>query len=216
VGEQKGCGVRIITVSAAFGAGGGIVGPAVAERLGMPFLDRAIPLAVARSLSVPIDEALDRDERRPSLLDRIISGMAAAAGPLGITPTAAAGAVTGEDAFRATTEQVVRDLAQAGGVVLGRAGAVVLADHPAALHVRLDAKREVRIHRVMVHEQMSYEDATTLLDDTDRAWESYVRHFYKSDPRDPRLYHLMIDSTTISLETCSDLIVTAAMAAPPD
>jgi cytidylate kinase len=216
VGERKRDFVRVITISAAFGAGGSVVGPSVAERLGMPFLDRAIPLAVARTLSVPVDEALDRDERRPSILDRIISGMAAAAGPLGVTPTAAAGAVTSEDAFRATTEQVLRDLAKGGGVVLGRAGAVVLADDPAALHVRLDATREVRIRRVMAHEAIRFEEAMALLDDTDRAWESYVKHFYKTDPRDPRLYHLMIDSTAISLDTCGDLIVTAAMAAPPD
>jgi cytidylate kinase len=106
-------------------------------------------------------------------------------------------------------------MAEGGGVVLGRAGAVVLADHPAALHVRLDASREARLRRVMAHEHMPEGEAAALLDETDRAWESYVRHFYKTDPRDPRLYHLMIDSTAISLETCSDLIVTAAMAAPP-
>jgi cytidylate kinase len=110
---------------------------------------------------------------------------------------------------------VLRELAIGGGVVLGRAGAVVLGQHPAALHVRLDGRREKRIKRVMDHELMSKEDAAALLDETDRAWESYVRHFYKADPRDSRFYHLMIDSTSISLETCTDLIVTAAMAPAP-
>jgi cytidylate kinase len=64
---------------------------------------------------------------------------------------------------------------------------------------------------------MSYEGtdrdaAAKLLDQTDRAWESYVRYFYKTDPRDPRLYHLVIDTTVIPLATCTDLIVTAARA----
>ncbi len=204
--------VRVVTISAAFGAGGSVVGPAVATRLGLPFLDRAIPLAVARSLSVPVGEALDRDERRPSLLDRIVTSLAAAAAPLGIAPTAAAGAGATDDAFRATTEEVLRELALGGGVVLGRAGAVVLAQHPAALHVRLDGRREQRIERVMAHEQMSKDEAAALLAETDRAWESYVRYFYKADPRDSRLYHLMIDSTTIPLETCTELIVAAAIA----
>ena len=204
--------VRVVTISAAFGAGGSVVGPAVATRLGLPFLDRAIPLAVARSLSVPVGEALDRDERRPSLLDRIVSSLAAAAAPLGIAPTAAAGAGATDDAFRATTEEVLRELALGGGVVLGRAGAVVLAQHPAALHVRLDGRREQRIERVMAHEHMAKDEAAALLAETDRAWESYVRYFYKADPRDSRLYHLMIDSTTIELETCTELIVAAATA----
>ena len=32
--------VRLITVSAAYGAGGSVVAPALAERLGLPFLQR--------------------------------------------------------------------------------------------------------------------------------------------------------------------------------
>jgi cytidylate kinase len=215
MGDEYRCRVRVVTISAAFGAGGSVVGPAVAERLGLPFLDRAIPLAVARSLSVPVGEALDRDERRPSLLDRIVTSLAAAAAPLGIAPTAAAGAGATEDAFRSTTEEVLKELATGGGVVLGRAGAVVLGQHPAALHVRLDGRREKRIKRVMGHEQMTKEEAAALLDETDRAWESYVRYFYKADPRDSRFYHLMIDSTSISLDTCTELIVAAAMAPAP-
>jgi cytidylate kinase len=209
------CRVRVITISAAFGAGGSVVARAVAERLDLPFLDRAIPLAVARSLSVPVDEALDRDERRPSLLDRIVNSLAAAAAPLGIAPTAAAGAGATEDAFRATTEEVLRELALGGGVVLGRAGAVVLGQHPAALHVRLDGRRDKRVHRVMSHEQMTKEEAEALLNETDRAWEAYVRYFYKTDPRDSRLYHLMIDTTAVSLEATTDLIVAAASAPAP-
>jgi cytidylate kinase len=209
------CRVRVITISAAFGAGGSVVARAVAERLDLPFLDRAIPLAVARSLSVPVDEALDRDERRPSLLDRIVTSLAAAAAPLGIAPTAAAGAGATEDAFRATTEEVLRELALGGGVVLGRAGAVVLGQHPAALHVRLDGRRDKRVHRVMSHEQMTKEEAEALLNETDRAWEAYVRYFYKTDPRDSRLYHLMIDTTAVSLEATTDLIVAAASVPAP-
>jgi cytidylate kinase len=141
-----------------------------------------------------------------------VTSLAAAAAPLGIAPTAAAGGGATDDAFRSTTEQVLKDLALGGGVVLGRAGAVVLGAHPAALHVRLDGRKDLRIKRVMSHEGMSKEDATALLAETDRAWESYVRYFYKTDPRDSRLYHLMIDTTAISLETSTDLIVSAAMA----
>ena len=38
----------VITLAALFGAGGSVVGPRVAERLGVPFLDRQIPDAVAK------------------------------------------------------------------------------------------------------------------------------------------------------------------------
>ena len=49
-----------------------------------------------------------------------------------------------------------------------------------------------------------------MLDANDRARTAYVKHFYGADPADPRLYHLVIDSTAIPLETVAELIVTAA------
>jgi len=43
---------------------------------------------------------------------------------------------------------------------------------------------------------------------TDRARAAYLRRFYDTDGNDPRLYHLIIDSTALALATCGDLIVT--------
>ena len=51
------------------------------------------------------------------------------------------------------------------------------------------------------------------LDETDRAREAYVRHFYRADARDPALYHLTIDSTALPLDAVVELIVLAAEAA---
>jgi cytidylate kinase len=204
-------GSRIITISASFGAGGAIVGPAVADRAGLPFLDRAIPVAVAETLAVPLGEALEHDERRPSALERIMASMAGAGTPLGAAPAIDASIAVGEDDFRAATERVIRDLAdRSGGVILGRAGAIVLRGHAGALHVRLDGPREARIARVMDRQHLDRDAATRRVDETDRAWESYVKFFYKINPRDPKLYHLMIDSTALTLETVTDLIVAAA------
>ena len=201
----------VVTVSGSFGAGGAIVGPMVADRLGVAFLDRAIPVRVARSLDVPVEEALDRDERRPPALARFLSSLAVGGDALGATPAGTADRVANDDAFRVETERVIREMAgDAGGVILGRAGAVVLAGHPHALHVRLDGNRESRIDRIMAIERSERNAAAKLVDSSDRAWLSYVRYFYKTDARDPALYHLMLDSTVLTMETCTDIIVMAA------
>jgi cytidylate kinase len=200
----------VVTVSGSFGAGGGIVGPMVAERLGVPFLDRAIPVRVARSLDVPVEEALDRDERRPPALARFLASLAVGGDALGATPAGTADRVANDDAFRVETERVIREMAdETGGVILGRAGAVVLADYPKALHVRLDGSREGRINRLIELQQGTRESTGKLLDSTDRAWVSYVRYFYKADARDPSLYHVILNSTVLSFATCADIIVMA-------
>ena len=41
----------------------------------------------------------------------------------------------------------------------------------------------------------------------DWARTAYVRHMYGRDPRDPKLYHLVIDTTVMPVDTCVDTIV---------
>ena len=56
---------RLITLSASYGAGGNVVGPELATRLGVPFVDRAIPVKVAEDLDVTFEEdVLDDGVRR--------------------------------------------------------------------------------------------------------------------------------------------------------
>ena len=46
----------------------------------------------------------------------------------------------------------------------------------------------------------------------DKARTAYVRRLYRCDPADASLYHLVLDSTAIPLDTVIELIVAAARA----
>lgn len=206
----------VVTISAPFGAGGSVIGPAVAERLGLMFVDRAIPAAVAKDLAVPLDRVLAHDQHLPSGIVRVLSKMANSIVPYGVAPVGSLVETDEEEVFRSGTEKVIHEIADhSGGVILGRAAAIVLAGHPSALHVRLQGPREGRLVRAMAHEGLSREDACRLLDDTDRARYAYVKHFYKADPNDASLYHLVIDSTELPDEVCAELIVRTAEARSP-
>ena len=204
----------VVTISAAYGAGGSVIGPLVAERLGLPFLDRAIPVAVAEKLAVPLGEAMARDERRTSAIGRALAGLARAAAPDAALGTAAAHAAAidqPEHAFQFHTEQVIHQIADAtGGVFLGRGAQSILADRPRTLHVRLDGPPDARIARAALQEGLGEATARKHMADTDRAREAYMRHFYKVHPNDPRLYHLVLDATAFAIETTVELILTAA------
>jgi hypothetical protein len=212
----------VVTLSASFSSGGSIIGPLVADQLGVPFLDRAIPVAVAEALAVPTADALAHDERRSTGLGRALASLAKAAS----APDTVFGAPTTtvpvpapdqpEQMFREQTEQVIHDIAAtSGGVILGRAGAIVLRDDPTALHVRLDGPVEARVARATAFEGVDDATARKRLAQTDRAREAYVKHFYKCDARDPRHYHLVMDSTVLDIETCVELIVLAARSRNP-
>ncbi|MBF8189714.1 cytidylate kinase-like family protein [Nonomuraea sp. K274] len=207
--------MRVVTISAAYGTAGSQIGPAVAERLGVPFVDRAIPNAVAEELGCTLEEALAHDDRAERGLGRLLSGAMR-------LPTVTFGGVDmyvpgvmplAPEEFVRRTERMLRDTARnQGGVFLGRAGALVLADHPGALHVRLDAPVKRRIRQTATLGGLSEREARRIIEENDGARTAYVRHFYKADPTDPSLYHLVLDSTAIPVPTCVELIVTAAEA----
>jgi len=199
--------VTVVTLSATYGAGGSQVGPMLAERLRVAFLDRAIPTAVAARLSIPLDEALAHDESLGDAIGRLSSSFA-------LLPELAGALVQAdllaEEDYRRETERAIREHAVAGAVVLGRAGQLVLREEPGALHVRLDGPPERRLRQAMLLEGVDEHTARRHLRETDRARDAYVQHFYGADPRDCRLYHLMLDSTQLPLETCVELIAHAA------
>jgi cytidylate kinase len=196
----------LVTISASYGARGSRVGPLLAERLGVEFLDRAIPRRVAEALAVPLDDALAHDESLGDAIGRLASTFALLPELAGAMVQA--GVLAGED-YRRETEKIIRAHADSGAVVLGRAGALVLRDHPDALHVRLDGAPARRTAFVMEVEGIEEADAERTRRDGDRAREAYVRHFYGADARDPGLYHLVLDSTRLPVETIVETIAAA-------
>ena len=129
----------IVTVSAPYGCGGAEIAPAVAERLGLPFHDRAIPAQVAGRLGVPVEEAEANDETVVGGLWRLVASLGTMPDPVGgVLPTST---LPDARAYREQTERVLAEIATgAGGVVLGRAAALVLRDRSDALHVRLTGR----------------------------------------------------------------------------
>lgn len=208
--------MQVITLSATYGAGGAAIGPALARRLDLPFVDRAIPATVATEIGCSLDEALAHDGRTEHGLGRIFAGAArlpsVTLGGMDIYTPDASGRLLDEADFVAQTERVLHETARRrGGVILGRAAACVLADFPEALHVRLDGPVERRLDRA--RRETGIADRRELerrMQDADRARAAYVKHFYRADPADPCLYHLVLDPTALPDDTIVEMIAVAA------
>ena len=74
---------RVVTLAALYGAGGGVVGPRVAERLGVPFLDRAIPRSVAERAGIDEASVAELDEEPRSRRSRLFDALGRASPPSG-------------------------------------------------------------------------------------------------------------------------------------
>jgi cytidylate kinase len=198
----------VVTIAALYGAGGSRIGPRVAEQLGVQFLDRAIPRTVARRAGLP--EQADADVEKPQNgWQRLLAGLGRAS-----PPSSASGQVERLDLeqrrLRSEIEDFLAEASRSGGVVLGRGGAIVLADVPGALHVYVGADRKARVEQVMEWQGIRREAAAHNVKINDRARRDYVRSAYGVDGDNPQLYHLMVDGIALGIDLCVDLIVAAS------
>jgi cytidylate kinase len=206
--------MTLVALSAAYGAGGSLVAPALAERLGVPFLDRAIPLAVAERLDVPVDDAVAHDDQPGAgRLERLLRGFVGG-DTLAPAPVLPEGAWA-ED-FRDATEAELRRQAAAGeGVLLGRASVIVLRDHPRVLRARLDGPAQARLSQTVERWGLEPETARRAMHATDHAHADYARRFYGADLADPSLYHVVLDTTALDLDTAVEILAAAARSIAP-
>jgi cytidylate kinase len=203
--------VRLITVSAAYGAGGSVVAPALADRLGLPFLQRVTTSAGHVAEPGPCDEQLSTEEAKTTPVHRLLAHFTQAM-PTG--PTQSPPSTHHQDQhLRGHGEAGIRRLLAAGGggVILGRAAAVVLGKDR-GFHVRLEGPPERRVVQGAAVEGISEQEARDRLRAADKARTAYVRRLYRCDPADACLYHLVIDSTAIPLDMVIELILAAAQA----
>ena len=206
---RPGPAVRLITVSATYGAGGSVVAPALAQRLGLPFLQRVTTTQGQVALAVaPCHEQLVADEAKTTPVHRLLASLTHSM-PVGPTQSPLSARHQDED-LRCSAEAGIHGLlADGGGVILGRAAAVVLG-RDRGFHVRLDGPPARRIIQGATVEGISQEQASAHMQAADRARAAYVRRLYRVDPADASLYHMVIDSTAIPLDTVIELILTAA------
>lgn len=207
---------RIITIAASYGAGGSIVAPAVAEALGIRFLDRALHRQGTSALDeaaalLARGEAATEEERTGGRWTRIFEAFArmpSDPNESGAVPVVVVGA---DDRLREQAEARLREFVEGGdGVVLGWASSVVIGG---AYHVRLDGPLEERLRQGMaIGDERDEAAARRQLAETDRVRSQYWRRLYRRDWDDLTPYHLVIDSTAIELDVVTDLIVTAARA----
>jgi len=199
---------RVVTISAGYGAGGAAVGPMLAKRLALPFADRLIePRGHPAHASEGVTDA-ELDEEPRSALKRSLALLS----PTWNLPTAPEEPEDVPERMRQLVEDSIRSLIEeGGGVILGRGAAAAIGrKRPWAFHVRLEGPVERRAQRGALWEGIDVDAAMERLEETDAARARYTQRLFGRDPSDPSLYHLILDSTVLTLDSCVDVLAVAA------
>lgn len=190
----------IITVSRSYGSGGSEVANLVAAALDWPLLDNAMIDEVAARTGLSRTEVAAREERMPSLAERVASAMALSTQEM-LTPIARATIPPTEDRILEVTRLVIEEAVARGPVVIvGRGAQMMLGSRGDAFGVFCDAPRESLVRRVMHRDGLSHTDAQKRVDEVNRQRAAWVKSHWARDWHAPETYHLCVNTDLLGVD----------------
>ena len=189
----------LVTLFESYGSGAEEVGPKVAEALGLPYH--------AQAFSSEDLEEQEAQREKESLLSRVVVAMGA-----GGSASGGRDVIFAKQDQRALIEEntaQVLEWARQGGVITGRNGAFILNDREAALHVRLDGQFDRRVQRAAEVRGISVDRAHMRQKREDQMRVDMSKQLYAFDSGDPLNYDLTLNTGTLDLDTCVQIIVAA-------
>jgi cytidylate kinase len=201
--------MSIITISRLYGSGGSEVAARVAQDLGWSLLDNAVVDAVAARLGMTPSEVARREERVPSLVERLTDAMAMGSQDW-MSPLTAKRQPTDEQLVEVTHHIVEEAAARGPLVMVGRGAQAMLAERKDALHVFCYAARPALVARSMQRDKLDERAASKLVDDTNERREAWVKKHFNRDWTRPSNYHLAVNTGWLGIDGAVSLITIAA------
>jgi len=198
---------KVISISRAMAAGGEEIGRDVAAQLGFRFADEEIVVQAAEKAGVS-PETIEKVERTPPLIQRILQYM----GSMPVEPSSYLPAPAHlSPAYEALIEQVIRETAAQGNVVIVAHGASIpLAGAAGLLRVLVTGSQEARAARLAAAAGLGKGRAKKAIQDSDRERREYLQRFYNIRVELPTHYDIVLNTDVLSLSTATELITTAA------
>ncbi len=201
----------VITINRELGSGGRTVGRLLAEKLGVPFYDKAVIKALKEKYNLTTAEIERLKGRKHSWwadVERILKIDAGMSMDYYLPKkTDAPDLLTTDEMFKTET-LILQDLAaEKSCVVAGRSGFHVFRDHPNHLSILIQASMDYRIERVARKQNMTEDEARKTIERVDRMRENYVKKYTSTSRYDTRNYQLVIAADGKTEEEIADMIM---------
>lgn len=202
----------VITINRELGSGGRTVGEKLAERLGVPFYDKALIKALEEKYNLTVEE-IERlkgrnhswwaDFKRVVSIGHALSNMQY----YEINTAFAPDILTTAEMFKAEVE-ILRGIAEEEScVIAGRTGFHVFRDHPNHLSILIKAPLEQRILRLTAKRGISSEEAKAIIEKVDAQRESYVQKYTGTSRYSTHNYDLVISMKDKTEDEVTSLIM---------
>lgn len=202
----------IIAINRELGSGGRTVGQKLAERLNVPFYDKALIKALEAKYNLSSEEIETLKGRSHTWwadFKRVMSiGQALNASPyyqiaIGQEPDI----LTTDEIYHAETE-ILHGIADTEScVIAGRTAFHVFRNHPNHLNILIQASKEHRIQRVVRKRGISEKEAEKIIDKVDKMRSNYVEKYTKQNRYDAHCYDLVFNMDGKTEDEIVDLII---------
>ena len=196
--------MTVWTVSAERGAGGTAVATELAARAGVPLLDLDGLTRIAHEL--------DPDVRSREELERMLGDRWEMLG-LGLAVTVGSADAVRTLKVRAALPELARKVLDRAGrsscVILAPGAFAALAQHPAAIHVRLRGPFEWRVASYRRDYVVDRKHAVEAVKHDDKMRRGWVKALYGVDVDDPRPFSLVVDVSRFERSRIVELLLAA-------
>ncbi|MCP5050033.1 MAG: BON domain-containing protein [bacterium] len=176
----------VVTISRQLGSLGTEIAQLVSDEFKCTCLDKKSLEKMFESYGVP-KESLERfDERKPGFWDLF---------------------KTDKAWYLHFLKGAIYEFAHEGtGVILGRAGQILLQNLPGVLHIRVIAPQDLRVKRVMKRFDCDQKQAEKFIDHSDHERAGFHKFFFDENWEDLNLYDLIINTGSFSTKTAAQWI----------
>lgn len=201
----------LVTISRQYGSGGSEVAERVARALGWQLYDNEVVDEVAARLGISPAEVSAREERMPSLAERLASALSLAAPE--VMPTVGDAALPpSEERIVQVTGRVMQEAVQAGpAVIVGRGAQCLLATRSDAIHVFCYAPIEALAAYAVTNLGVKPDEARKKVTEMNERREEYVKRHWKREWRDLANYHLCVNTAWLGLDGAAELVTRMAL-----
>ena len=189
----------VITINRELGSGGRTVGRKLAEKLGVPFYDKALIKALQEKYHLTVDEIEKMKGRSHGWWAELKRTLT-----IGLQQNEAKfyqarineepDMLTTDEMFK-SEQEILKGIAdEESCIVAGRSGFYVLRNHPNRLSIFIQASMDFRVDRVARKQGITHEEARKTIETVDKMRENYVNKYTKTSRYDTRNYDLVISA----------------------
>lgn len=188
-----------VTIARKMGSGGAYVGQAIAQRLGLKYIDREVLHLCAESLGVE-ESALEQSrERVSSFWERLFGGLTFGPPETTYAPPPLR-TYTDKDLFERQVEILRRIAAREDCLIVGYGAGYVLPRHARMVNFYFHAPLEQRIRRVIeLYQIEDRERARALIASSDETRQRYFKQMIGRDWACADNYHVCVDTSMLPL-----------------